>query len=718
MRRGGAKVARSSSSTSVQHNADLDDGVSVMNNKPTNQCSSLDDLLSNLPKDIYELSNRKALAKLLFSAFAIALSVTLLAISPWWLLPLGWLIMGTSITGLFTVGYSCAKDKFFKNPVVNYLVGTLCLLPLMYPMEYWASKAKRARLTVNSAKDELLGFSAKVAASPFWFLSSVVEWIQSNFTFDFSRRMVLSACCLYLFVAIFFPLVTYGVGLWGLFKYYLIPLLVYHFWMSTFLKTSVMGVFGELGLTSNSGANPEIVVFHYPRWVQLLSHDFNYGISLVQNAASSIPTYRWRDAITTLKTELGQKSVPELRFGWKILAGSVPFKNKAYSYDLNKIKIFLKSVAWGFAIFMAVTTGLALYGIFSCPFNWKTYALGFASYYIAGIGITAGYHRLFSHRSYDAVWPVRFVLMLMGSSALEMSVLNWCWDHRAHHRYTDTPKDPYDVTRGFFWAHMGWLLFKRTEMPQSDISDLKKDWVLRLQDKYYPIFAIGTGIVLPTWIAGHYWGDWKGGFLISAVLSKVVMLHCTFFINSLAHYWGEFTYTDQKSPRDSALTSLVTFGEGYHNFHHEFPYDYRNGIRWLSYDPGKWLIYVLSLFGLTYNLKRFPKELFAKGNLQMQQKEIDRKKAMYNWGPKVEQLPKWTREHVDSMISGGHRSLVIFNGVVYDVSTFIDQHPGGRKFLEVNIGKDITSQFNGSVYNHSHAARNIIDTLAVAVFLN
>jgi len=238
--------------------------------------------------------------------------------------------------------------------------------------------------------------------------------------------------------------------------------------------------------------------------------------------------------------------------------------------------------------------------------TWSLYfALVFFCYYIGGVGITTGYHRLWSHRSFDAAFPVRLILLLMGTGAFEGSVFNWCLDHRAHHRFTDTDKDPYNANRGFWWSHMGWLLWKRDDEiieddvgPNSvngvDITDLKKDSLLRLQHRYYGIFAALVGLLLPMFIAGYFWGDWRGGFFYAAVAKSVFLQHCTFFINSLAHTWGDATYSDQKTPRDSYLVSIFTFGEGYHNFHHEFPYDYRNGLRWFHYDPGKWIIRTLN----------------------------------------------------------------------------------------------------------------------------
>ena len=116
---------------------------------------------------------------------------------------------------------------------------------------------------------------------------------------------------------------------------------------------------------------------------------------------------------------------------------------------------------------------------------------------------------------------------------------------------------------------------------------------LRLQDRYYAVLAIGLGLVLPTAIAS-LWGDPWGGLLVAGVLRGAILLQATFCVNSLAHLVGRKRYDPSVSARDSLVTALVTFGEGYHSFHHRFPFDYRNGIGWWQYDPSKWLIWSLS----------------------------------------------------------------------------------------------------------------------------
>ena len=224
-------------------------------------------------------------------------------------------------------------------------------------------------------------------------------------------------------------------------------------------------------------------------------------------------------------------------------------------------------------------------------------------YVASGLAITAGYHRLFAHRTYRAVAPVRWILLLLGASTFQNSALSWSADHRAHHADTDGAGDPHAITRGVWYAHVGWL-FRRREA-SADVRRLGDLWAvrsLRLQHRWYPVVAIGIGLVVPTML-GARWGDPVGGLLVVGFLRAGLLLHATFCVNSLAHLFGTRRFDARSSARDSVVTALITFGEGYHNFHHRFPYDYRNGARWWQYDPGKWLIHLLGRLRLATALR-------------------------------------------------------------------------------------------------------------------
>ena len=244
-------------------------------------------------------------------------------------------------------------------------------------------------------------------------------------------------------------------------------------------------------------------------------------------------------------------------------------------------------------------------------------------FFFTGMSITAGYHRLWSHKAYDAHPFVRFILAVGGAMAVQNSILHWCSDHRVHHRHVDiNDKDPYSAKRGFWFSHIGWMLREYQSERYSDYSncrDLQKDKVVMWQHRYYvPIVLLSNfGI---TGLLGWLNGDILGMILIAGVARLLLVHHVTFFINSLAHMWGSRPYTDENSARDNGIIALFTFGEGYHNFHHIFEYDYRNGIQWWHFDPTKWLIKSLSWFKLTSNLRKAPEERIEKAKLQMQLK--------------------------------------------------------------------------------------------------
>ena len=241
--------------------------------------------------------------------------------------------------------------------------------------------------------------------------------------------------------------------------------------------------------------------------------------------------------------------------------------------------------------------------------DWFHVALFLVMFFAVGFSITLGYHRLYSHLTFQAHWSVRLFTLIFGAAAFENSVLLWACEHRAHHKHVDDEDDPYNIREGLFQAHVGWLLFKLKPPPPFDnVIDLQKDELVMWQHKYIHWIGATVAFALPAAI-GYAWGGWTaalGGFLIAGVARVVAVQHCTFCINSLCHYIGKQTYSSRCSARDSWLMSLVTFGEGYHNYHHEFPYDYRNGVKPWQFDPTKWIIWTLSKIGLAKKLRRVP----------------------------------------------------------------------------------------------------------------
>ncbi|KAJ3075269.1 hypothetical protein HDU98_008746 [Podochytrium sp. JEL0797] len=360
------------------------------------------------------------------------------------------------------------------------------------------------------------------------------------------------------------------------------------------------------------------------------------------------------------------------------------------------------------------TPALAIYGILNVPLQQQTLIWAVMYYFFSGLGITAGYHRYWSHRSYDATRLWQYIMLAAGSSAMQGSIKWWGRGHRVHHRFTDTPKDPYNAKYGFFWSHMGWMIMKQPRLATVDVSDFAADPLVKFQHKYYPLFALFWAFAVPTLVAGLGWGDWAGGFFFAGITRLVFVHHATFCVNSLAHWIGDYTFDDKHTPKDHWITALVTCGEGYHNFHHEFPADYRNAIKFYQYDPTKWLIWTASLVGLTYNLKMFPSNEIKKGRILMEEKEISNIKKTLNYGVPFEKLPVMTFDGVKEEIKRTGKMLLVVSNVVYDVSNFMEDHPGGKGFLKASIGRDATTSFNGGVYDHANAARNLMSQMRYA----
>lgn len=380
----------------------------------------------------------------------------------------------------------------------------------------------------------------------------------------------------------------------------------------------------------------------------------------------------------------------------------------------------------------------------------------------------AGYHRLWAHTSYKATLPLRIYLAAVGVGAAEGSIRWWSKGHRAHHRYTDTVKDPYSVRKGFIYAHIGWLVMKQNpkRIGRSDITDLNEDPIVVWQHVNYLVrifphaqhsgltytnvilrllltmmpqkCVIFMALIFPTLVCGLGWGDWckcispdvditsvlltsyppVGGFIYAGVLRATFVQQATFCINSLAHWLGDQPFDDRNSPRDNWITALVTLGEGYHNFHHEFPSDYRNAIEWYQYDPTKWMIWLWKKVGLAYDLKQFRQNEIEKGRVQQLQKKLDQKRSKLDWGIPLDQLPiiEWDDFVAQSKGEGAEkRALVTIAGIVHDVTDFIKEHPGGKALISSAIGKDATAIFNGGVYLHSNAAHNLLSTMRVGV---
>ena len=318
--------------------------------------------------------------------------------------------------------------------------------------------------------------------------------------------------------------------------------------------------------------------------------------------------------------------------------------------------------------FIAAVTIVPWYGFTQGYNGWSW--LFFAIFVVLnGIGIGSGYHRLWSHRTYEAHPLLQWFLAIMGGMALQNSIIVWSARHRVHHRdVDDNDKDPYSIGRGFWFAHIGWMLrdYRSGAIDYSVVPDLQKDPVAAWQHRWYWTLVWVTNAGVPL-LLGWLTGDMLGMFLLVGVARLVLSHHVTFFINSLAHMWGRQPYTDENSARDQHFLALITYGEGYHNYHHMFQSDYRCGIRWWHLDINKWFIATCALLGLVRNRKRAPMFKVLRARLNMEFKRarqaLEQSGASATWREQLEAeyaqfmttVTEWQQLQVERMQQGRQR---------------------------------------------------------------
>lgn len=284
---------------------------------------------------------------------------------------------------------------------------------------------------------------------------------------------------------------------------------------------------------------------------------------------------------------------------------------------------FIKRLNWTNTLFILLVPVVAVAGtialIVTGHFHLSSLIWAILYTGATGVTITAGYHRLFAHRAYTTCWPVRLVFLLLGAASFEGSALEWSTDHRDHHYYTDTDRDPYSVTKGFWHAHMGWLFFlDPTKRDFNNVKDLKEDRLIVWQHRYFVPLAILMGFIFPMAVAA-LWHDAIGGLILAGALRIAFNHQVTFCINSVCHVFGKHNYSTEQSARDNWFTALFTYGEGYHNYHHKFMFDYRNGIHFYHFDPAKWLIRTMDFLGLAKNLKRATPKQILRNTIQAEE---------------------------------------------------------------------------------------------------
>ncbi|XP_063827537.1 acyl-CoA Delta-9 desaturase-like [Ostrinia nubilalis] len=275
-------------------------------------------------------------------------------------------------------------------------------------------------------------------------------------------------------------------------------------------------------------------------------------------------------------------------------------------------------IVWKNAIGFLILHLLALWGLFIVftggvqfrTFLWTVFIANFASE-----GVTIGAHRLYTHRSFKASPPLRAMLLIMQTMAGQNSMFIWCRDHRLHHRYSDTDADPHNAKRGFFFSHIGWLMTKKHPYvielgKRIDLSDLQADWMVMFQKKYYYPLYILFAIYIPVAVPVYYFNEpWLESFLVCYFMRYVLQLNGTWLVNSAAHLYGTRPYDKNLQPVESWFVSFISQGEGWHNYHHAFPWDYKAAELSTLFNWSARYIEFFEMVGLASDLKKASPEM-------------------------------------------------------------------------------------------------------------
>jgi len=240
------------------------------------------------------------------------------------------------------------------------------------------------------------------------------------------------------------------------------------------------------------------------------------------------------------------------------------------------------------------------------------YTLLFGSFILwsSSMSITAGAHRLWTHRSYRAKLPLRIFLILSNLCAMQNSIIEWARDHRVHHKFTETNADPYNALRGLFFSHCGWLMCrKHPEVKEKgkkiNLDDLYSDPVCRIQDKYYKPATLFMNFVMPTLVPWYFWGEdaWIA-YIVCGITRYIIVMNITWSVNSFAHLWGNKPYDKHIHPTDNLFVIFVSWGEGFHNYHHAFPTDYSTSEFGFRFNATTMFIDAMAWLGLADHCRK------------------------------------------------------------------------------------------------------------------
>ena len=259
--------------------------------------------------------------------------------------------------------------------------------------------------------------------------------------------------------------------------------------------------------------------------------------------------------------------------------------------------------------------GVAVASLWGWGFGWVDFGLLVGMYLLSALGVTVGFHRLFTHKSFETNAAVRFVLAALGSTAIQGSVLRWVAQHRRHHQHSDTPADPHTphhhgrgllgLVKGFWHAHLGWAFRPDAAGLDRYVADLRRLASVRVASALFPVW-IGLGLAAPAALGGAITGTWTGvllGLLWGGLVRVFLLHHVTWSVNSVCHLWGSRPYPERDHSRNNPVFGVLALGEGWHNNHHAFPTSARHGLRWWQVDVSYYVIRALAAVGLAWKVR-------------------------------------------------------------------------------------------------------------------
>ncbi len=254
---------------------------------------------------------------------------------------------------------------------------------------------------------------------------------------------------------------------------------------------------------------------------------------------------------------------------------------------------------WKIIIYMGVIHLIALFALLPSNFSWSAVGIALLLHWITGgLGITLGFHRLVTHRSFQTPKWLEYFLVFCGTLSCQGGPIEWIGLHRIHHQYSDHTNDPHDSNEGFWWSHMGWMLHTipaNQEVPRYT-KDINEDPFYQFCNKYFIPIQVVLGLLL------YALGGWS--FVVWGIFVRLVaVFHCTWFVNSATHKFGYQTYESNDESRNCWWVALLTYGEGWHNNHHAFQYSARHGLKWWEIDMTWMTIWLLQSLGLATKVK-------------------------------------------------------------------------------------------------------------------